>query len=142
MLGGHMGLLRINHIILGTLDIESTAKFYSTLFGYKQVSPFVDIGTGNTGVVLSHEDGPELLLVPFSKERLPNPQHIAFEVDEEFFGEILANCASHKIQIRSLPNLDASPGEPVRHEELGKSFKHFYFCDPNRVNLEIMTRAF
>lgn len=130
--------ISINHLIVGAEDLKDSVAFYSDVFGYRLESSFVDTGTGSEGAVLVSEQSPTLLIVPFSKERLPSPQHIALEVDALSFRGIFANCERFKVATRSLPVLSAPTGGPVTHEELGRRYEHFYFCDPSGVNLEVM----
>ncbi len=130
--------IAVNHLIIGARDLKKSVEFYTEIFGYRKDSSFLDTGTGREGTALVRAGSPALLLVPFLPERLPNPQHLALEVDEIFFEEVLRKCTEQAVATRSLPALTAPTGGPARHEELGRRYKHFYFCDPAGVNIEVM----
>jgi catechol 2,3-dioxygenase-like lactoylglutathione lyase family enzyme len=130
--------MRVNHFIIGAVHIEESALFYCNVFGYHRTDTFVDTGTGNTGLVLRNGQSPELLIVPFSKERLPNPQHIAFEVEDGEFDSILKNCQIRGIKTRSGPPLNWEQEGPSDFLQSGRKYLHFYICDPSNVNIEVM----
>ncbi len=132
--------MRINHLIIGCEDIEKSKTFYIETLGLSYFDSFIDTGTKNQGHILL-KPGPEefeLLLVPFNDERLPSPQHLAFEVDEATFGTILNNAESQKLNVRAMPPLDCKIKGVGTTEVRGKKYERFYILDPNRVNIEIM----
>lgn len=131
----------LNHLIIGVLDLQASADCYCHILGYQQQGTFTDTGTGNQGWILSHPQGPEILLVPFKTERLPNPQHIAFEVDATEFGAILERCQSRKIRVRPQSPLQHPESGVGEHQQSGIHYKHFFLCDPTNINIEIMTQA-
>lgn len=134
--------LKIDHIIIGCKDIEDSKRFYEEILGFNPIEEFVDTGTGNKGIILKSTDSVyelKILLVPFSSERLPNPQHIAFEIEEKKFKNILKNANSIGLKIRSKPTLDCTEfgiGEMKSEKEM---YKIFYLLDPSGVNLEFLT---
>jgi catechol 2,3-dioxygenase-like lactoylglutathione lyase family enzyme len=121
--------MRINHLIIGTDNLEKSTNFYTELLGFTLHDTFVDTGTRKEGKILIK--GPaqnelEILLVPFSDERLPSPQHLAFEV------------SSSELNIRAMPPLDCKIKGVGTTEVRGRKFERFYLLDPSRVNIEIM----
>lgn len=137
-------MFRINHIILGSTDVAKSEAFYTSLFGFQMLCTFVDTGTGNEGRILRYEDKAdgclELLLVPFSPERLPSPQHIAFEVDAERFENLHRRAKELGLAVRALPSLASPEAPPGTLEVAGFQYRNFYVLDPMRINIEIMTR--
>lgn len=133
--------MRINHLIIGCDSIETARDFYVELLGFSFHDRFVDTGTGKEGfvLVLGKSEEVEVLLVPFGKERLPSPQHLAFETDETTFGSILNKALGKKLDVRALPPLDSKLKGVGTVAVRGKQYKRFYLLDPSRVNIEIMT---
>jgi len=80
----------------------------------------------------------ELLLVPFNDERLPSPQHLAFEVSKDEFQRIFAKATDLKLDIRSMPPLDCKIKGIGWTDVRGRKFERFYLLDPSRVNIEFM----
>tara|TARA_R110002049_G_scaffold150260_3_gene313406 strand:- start:346 stop:750 length:405 start_codon:yes stop_codon:yes gene_type:complete len=131
--------MRVNHLIIGCEDVVKSQWFYSNILGFPLENTFIDTGTGKEGVVLVDKTVDlELLLVPFNYERLPSPQHIAFEVEDDRFHRILKNAENSKLDIRSLPPLDCEIKGVGTTIVRGKKFERFYLLDPSRVNIEIM----
>lgn len=139
-------MLRINHLILGSLDVEASQAFYVDLFGFRFIGPFIDTGTGREGRILRYE-GPngeeclELLLVPFTPERLPSPQHIAFEVDAGRFEALHQRACELGMKIRAKPALSSPEEPPGTLEVADYRYRNFYVLDPMRINIEVMVRA-
>lgn len=139
-------MLRINHLILGTTDIAKSQEFYVSLLGFQLLGSFIDTGTGGEGRVLRYSDATsgeylEVLLVPFKPERLPSPQHIAFEVGPEQFETLYERARQLGMKVRPQPPLDSAEGPPGVLEVVGHRFRNFYVLDPMRINIEVMTRA-
>ena len=131
--------MRVNHLIIGCEDVVKSQWFYSNILGFPLENTFIDTGTGKEGVILVDKSVElELLLVPFNYERLPSPQHIAFEVKEDRFDQILKIAEGSKMDIRSMPPLDCKNKGVGTTEVRGKKFARFYLLDPSRVNIEIM----
>lgn len=133
--------MRINHLIIGCEDVKKSQAFYMNVLGFEFVSSFVDTGTKKEGLVLldkSSGEEVELLLVPFNDERLPSPQHIAFEIDSKKFDSIFNVATEMKLEIRSMPPLDCKIKGIGTTEVRGRNFERFYLLDPSRVNIEFM----
>lgn len=131
--------MRVNHLIIGCEDVVKSQWFYSNVLGFPLENTFVDTGTGKEGLVLVDKTVElELLLVPFNDERLPSPQHIAFEVEADRFDRILNSAQISKLDIRSMPPLDCKIKGIGTTEVRGRKFERFYLLDPSRVNIEIM----
>ncbi|MCB9092182.1 MAG: VOC family protein [Halobacteriovoraceae bacterium] len=132
--------MKINHLIIGCEDIELSKEFYSSILGFKHVNSFVDTGTKKEGYVLIKEQDTELeiLLVPFNEERLPSPQHIAFEVENVNFESILKIANDKKLDVRAMPPLDCKIKGVGTTEVRGKKYERFYLLDPSRINIELM----
>ncbi len=105
------------------------------------MSDQIATSTGESGSVMRHSNGFELMLVPFKKERLPNPQHLAFEVDGDEFNSIHTKCLERHLPTRSEPSLQSPPGGPVTFKQGDCEYKHFYLLDPSGLNIEVMTLA-
>jgi catechol 2,3-dioxygenase-like lactoylglutathione lyase family enzyme len=129
----------INHLIVGARDAETSADFYCTVLGFERETTFIDTGTGAQGIVLKRSDGPQVLIVPFAITRLPNPQHIAFEVDANTFESIYRLCKERSLRTRSAPPLNWAEEGIGFLDSGGKQYRNFYVVDPANVNVEIMT---
>jgi len=132
--------MRINHLILGCDDINKSKDFYENIIGFRYHDSFTDTGTLRQGYVLVKNSAEELeiLLVPFNEERLPSPQHIAFEVDSANFDSILKKAEVENLNIRAMPPLDCKIKGIGTTEVRGKKYERFYLLDPSRINIEIM----
>lgn len=138
-------MLRMNHLILGSLDVAASQVFYEQLFGFELLGPFIDTGTGQEGRILRYTepDGSgclELLLVPFTPERLPSPQHIALEVEPERFELLYARAKALGMKVRAKPALNSPEEPPGILEVPGYRYRNFYVLDPMRINVEVMVR--
>ena len=137
--------MRINHLIVGTDNIESSSRFYRELFDFIDDGTFVDTSSRQQGKVLTLPTTDEhlfqLLLVPFGPEKLPNPQHIAFEVDAIKFEKIYQNSNKLGLKIRSQPALDSEGDAMPGHLAFAEyQYKNFYVLDPSNTNVEVMTK--
>lgn len=133
--------MRINHLIIGCDDVNKSRDFYTKVLGFNFINSFIDTGTKREGFVLLEESNGEeleILLVPFNEERLPSPQHIAFEVSSERFSAIYNLALELKLDIRSMPPLDCKIKGVGTTEVRGKRYERFYLLDPSRVNVEFM----
>jgi len=132
-------VMLINHLIVGAGDAEKSADFYCTVLGFERETTFIDTGTGAQGIVLNRPNGPQVLIVPFTTTRLPNPQHIAFEVDSSTFESIYRLCKERGLRTRSAPPLNWAEDGIGFLDSRGKQYRIFYVVDPANVNVEIMT---
>ncbi len=137
--------MRINHLIVGTDNLESSSQFYMKLFDFIDDGVFVDTGSHLQGRVLTmltqDEHLFQLLLVPFGPEKLPNPQHIAFEVDASKFEKIYQNSKKLGLKIRSQPALDSDEDTILGHLAFAEyNYRNFYILDPANTNVEVMTK--
>ena len=139
-------MFRINHLILGTTDVDKSQEFYVGLLGFQFLDSFIDTGTGQQGRILRYTDPErseclEMLLVPFTPERLPSPQHIAFEVDAAQFEAIYQRAKQLGMKVRAQPPLNSPEELPGIAKTIGFNYRNFYVLDPMRINVEVMTRA-
>ena len=136
--------MRINHIIIGCQDVVLSASFYSVVFGFEVGESFVDTGTGKRGRILHRlESGNDLdiLLVPFDEKRLPNPQHVAFEVEDlKQFQSLFTAAEKAGYKIRAKPPLNTEELGVGRLDIHGGTYRNFYVLDPSGVNIEVMCR--
>lgn len=133
--------MRVNHLIIGCEDVKKSNDFYTKVLGFEFINSFIDTGTKKEGLVLLDTSSGydlELLLVPFNEERLPSPQHIAFEIDSNKFDSIFNTATELKLDIRSMPPLDCKIKGIGTTEVRGKTYERFYLLDPSRVNIEFM----
>lgn len=133
--------MRINHLIIGCENVNKSKEFYTKILGFEFINSFIDTGTKKEGMVLldkSSGDDVELLLVPFNDERLPSPQHIAFEMDAKKFDSIFNMATEMRLDIRSEPPLDCKVKGIGTTEVRDKKYERFYLLDPSRVNIEFM----
>jgi catechol 2,3-dioxygenase-like lactoylglutathione lyase family enzyme len=129
--------MTINHLIVGSQDVSASANFYCDFLGFRKIS---DDPGAEGGQVLEH-DKSELLIIPFPKDRLPNPAHFAFEVDSVMeFENILAKAEQMNLSPRSMPPRDSERG-PAEFSRGHQRYKVFYILDPSGVNLEVMTKV-
>ena len=134
--------MKIDHLIIGCKDIEESKRFYEEILDFIPIGDFVDTGTGNKGLILKNADPVyelKILLVPFSSERLPNPQHIAFDIEEKKFKNIYIKANSIGLKIRSKPALNCIEFGVEEVKSGNEIYKIFYLLDPSGVNLEFIT---
>ncbi len=125
--------MKINHLIVGSSDVEKSTAFYCELFEFKKVS---DDPGGDGGQVL-HGAECDLLILPF-KTDLPNPAHFALELSEvNKFKEILSRAEQMGLEPRAEPARNSKRGAG-KFERGGKTFLNFYVSDPSETNVELM----
>jgi catechol 2,3-dioxygenase-like lactoylglutathione lyase family enzyme len=139
-------MFRINHLILGTTDLDKSQEFYVGLLGFQFLDAFIDTGTGGQGRILRYTDLErsehlELLLVPFTPERLPSPQHVAVEVGPAQFEALYQRAKELGMKVRAQPALNSPEERPGTLQTVGVTYRNFYVLDPMRINVEVMTRA-
>ena len=127
--------MKIDHLIIGSHNLNISKEFYIKILGFNEHDSFIDTGTGKKGFILFHNNL-KILLVPFEEIRLPNPQHIAFLVDEIQFNKIYNTAINKKLKIRAEPNLNS---EKFGIGLVDVNYKNFYILDPSNVNIEIMS---
>ncbi len=133
--------MRINHIIIGTVDLDASKEFYIQLLQFNWVDSFIDTGTGQKGEILSFQNGElDILLVPFLKSRLPSPQHVAFEVAANQFDIIFERAKKLGMKTRAKPPLDSTEEGIGTLETKYCRYRNFYVLDPMGVNIEIMAK--
>ena len=135
--------MKINHLIVGCLDLKKSAQFYCDLFGFTILENFLDTGTRKEGLILKSYDAVNplnILLVPVIKTRLPSPQHLAFEVEKNQFDGIFQKAQDLKITVRAEPSLFSQKEGLGELEFHGQKYQHFFVCDPTLVNIEIMLK--
>lgn len=127
--------------MIGVGNLESSLLFYTKMLRYSFKRDFIDSGTNRTGVVIGKEGSPDLLLVPFKAERLPSPQHMAFEVSQDHFKELYNNFKAFNVWMRPKPSLSCPEYGTSRIEENNSIYERFFIVDPNEVNIEFMNRV-
>ena len=126
----------INHLIVGSQNVPVSTKFYCDFLEFRRTP---DDPGADGGQVLEH-DQIELLIIPFPKERLPNPAHFAFEVDGlSKFERLLTKAEKLNLMPRSMPPRDSMHG-PSDFSRGRHKYKVFYVFDPSGINLEIMVK--
>lgn len=127
----------INHLIVGSQDVPKTTEFYCELLGFKKS----DDDPGAKGGQVLINDQCELLLIPFPKEKLPNPAHFAFEVNSIVeFKNILEKAKQMNLGPRTWPAKDSEKGTTI-FKRGSSTYELFYLNDPNGVNLEVMVKV-
>ncbi len=135
--------MRIQHMIVGVKDLNASESFFEKMLGFTKTASFTDTGTGADGSVMLIDIPPgqvtEVLLVPFKHERLPNPQHLAFEAATEAeFLTILGKAKAAGLKIRAEPAL-VSEQIGVGELTMGKRvYRNFYVLEPSGINVEVM----
>ncbi|GIH76348.1 VOC family protein [Planobispora longispora] len=122
--------VELNHTIVMARDKKASADFTATILGMEvgpQYGPFLPVQTDN-GVTLDFMDAGDGPITP---------QHYAFLVSEEEFDAIFARIREAGITYY------ADPG----HRQEGRINRNdggrgLYFEDPDRHNLEIITRPY
>lgn len=125
--------MKVNHLILGSSDVQKSAAFYCELFGFQKTSD----DPGEKGGQILHGEGCDINILPF-KSNLPNPFHFAFEVDSlKRFESVLVKATELGLKPRSQPSRSSEQG-PGTHERNGRPFKNFYIEDPSGTLVELM----
>jgi catechol 2,3-dioxygenase-like lactoylglutathione lyase family enzyme len=119
--------VQLNHTIVPAHDKRISATFLAEILGLHaptRFGPFMCVETAN-GVSLDFAD--HLAAIPST--------HYAFLVSEEEFDAIFA-----RITGRGLPYW-ADPGH-TRENVINDNGRGFYFEDPSRHNMEVLTRPY
>jgi catechol 2,3-dioxygenase-like lactoylglutathione lyase family enzyme len=130
-------------MIVGVKELRESEPFFEQILGFKKTASFTDTGTGAEGSVMLIDSPPgqvtELLLVPFRHERLPNPQHLAFEAATEAeFLTIFGRAKAAGLKIRAEPALTSERtgvGELTMDKRV---YRNFYVLEPSGINVEVM----
>jgi len=127
----------INHLIIGSNDVEESTRFYCEFLEFTKSND----DPGAKGGQVLEQDKSELLIIPFLKEKLPNPAHFAFEVESiEKFNLLLSRAEKMGLSPRSMPPRNSQKG--ISKFTRGKNaYKIFYVFDPSGVNLEVMCKV-
>ena len=136
--------MKIDHVIIGTNNYEKSVNFYKEILFFKEYEKFIDTGTGVEGTILvsqNSEDDLKLLIVPFDSHRIPNPQHIAFQVQDTEFELIYTKAESLGFKIRSQPSLKSEEKGIGFLESNGNKYRNFYILDPANINIEILIKV-
>lgn len=121
--------IELNHMMIPVEDKETTAKFYSEIFGLERKGPF-----GPFEVI--HLPSQNLAL-DFDSRPTMVPLHYAFKVSEEQFDEIFSRVKEAGIAFGGGP-YRADDGQINTHD----GGRGVYFKDPNGHQLEIITRDY
>jgi catechol 2,3-dioxygenase-like lactoylglutathione lyase family enzyme len=125
--------MKINHLIVGSTDVEKSSAFYCDFFGFKRVPD----NSGDPDGQVLHGSECDLLILPF-KANLPNPAHFAFEVnDRGRFEGIRARANEIGLEPRSEPSRNSKRGTG-KFDRAGRTFLNFYVFDPSGSNVELM----
>ena len=126
--------MKINHFIIGSDNVKKSTTFYCDLFGFQKS----DDDPGADGGQVLHGEHSELLILPFKVERLPNPVHFAFEVDDiKKFEAMLSLAEQMGLKPRSEPSKNSERGFGI-FKRGTTTFKNFYVSDPSGSNVEVM----
>jgi catechol 2,3-dioxygenase-like lactoylglutathione lyase family enzyme len=125
--------MKVNHLILGSSDVEKSAAFYCELFGFQKTSD----DPGEVGGQVLHGEECDINILPF-ESNLPNPFHFAFEVNSlKRFESIMGKASELGLKPRSEPSRSSTYG-PGEHKRNGRFFKNFYITDPSGTLIELM----
>ncbi|MFB7666313.1 VOC family protein [Kitasatospora sp. NPDC056138] len=122
--------VQLNHTNVYASDRQLSAEFIASVLGLKVGVPF--------GPFLPVDLGNEVTLDYYEKRDEPvQPQHYAFLVSEEQFDGMIARLEAVGVTYYADPH----------HTEPGRINRLFggrgaYFADPDRHNMEIMTRPY
>ncbi|GII00485.1 VOC family protein [Planobispora takensis] len=121
--------VELNHTIVAASDKKASADFLASILGLAvgaPYGPFLPVETGN-GVTLDFmdHDGPI------------TPQHYAFLISEEEFDTIFERIRQAGVTYYADPG-HRQPGRINRND----GGRGLYFEDPDRHNLEIITRPY
>lgn len=125
--------MKVNHLILGSSDVQKSSAFYCELFSFKKTSD--DPGEAGGQVIRGEEC--DINIIPF-ESNLPNPFHFAFEVESlKRFESIADKALELGLKPRSAPSRSTKDG-PGEHKRNGRTFKNFYLDDPSGTLVELM----
>lgn len=121
--------IRLDHTIVHAQDKRETADLLTTVLGLPDATPYgpflsVELANGVTLDVADHADG-------------VTPQHYAFLVSEDEFDAVLGRIRARGLTFWADP-FHQRPDE-VNTNDGGRGL---YWEDPNRHNLEIITRPY
>ncbi|MGB0454810.1 MAG: VOC family protein [Bacteriovoracaceae bacterium] len=122
--------ITINHTIVYCEDKESSAKWYSEIFGFEFIKVW--------GIFAVVRVNPSFTLD--FKDALGDifPQHYAFKVNDKQFDEILERLKSHEVKYCSDPFMFNDNNFDFNfNTKFGG--RGVYFLDPNGHKLEILT---
>jgi catechol 2,3-dioxygenase-like lactoylglutathione lyase family enzyme len=122
--------VELNHTIVAARDRKASADFLATILGLEAgapYGPFIPVETDN-GVTLDFMDAGDGPITP---------QHYAFLISEEEFDAIFARIREAGITYYADPG-HLKAGQINRHD----GGRGLYFEDPDRHNLEIITRPY
>jgi RimJ/RimL family protein N-acetyltransferase/catechol 2,3-dioxygenase-like lactoylglutathione lyase family enzyme len=124
----------INHLIVGANDVPKSVEFYCKFLDFQKTPD----DPGSQGGQVLENDKSELLIIPFPENRLPNPAHFAFEVNNIIkFDLLLQRAEAMGLSPRSMPPRDSEKG-PTEFSRGDTRYKIFYIFDPSGVNVEVM----
>lgn len=122
--------VRLNHTIVHASDRQLSAEFLATILGLEvgaPFGPFLPVDLGN-GVTLDYYESPHKEI---------QSQHYAFLVPEERFDVMVARLEAVGVTYYA----DPGHAQPGRVNDLFGG-RGAYFEDPDRHNMEIMTRPY
>ena len=120
--------ITLNHTIVHAYDKRATATFLAEILGLAsptEFGPFIVVQVGETS--LDFVDSDETI----------SPRHFAFLVSEEEFDTIFSRIQQKEIAYWADP-FHQKPNEVYRWN----GGRGIYFEDPNRHNLEILTKPY
>ena len=119
--------ITLNHTIVPAHDKDASARFFADIFGLTYDGP--------KGHFAAVQVNPSLTL-DFDDAESFDTHHYAFHVDDAAFDAIL-----QRVQSASIP-YGSDPWHTENHElNSWNGGRGFYFRDPNRHLLELLTRA-
>lgn len=125
--------MKINHLILGSSDVQKSAAFYCEIFDFQKTSDH----PGEEGGQVIRGEECDINILRF-KSNLPNPFHFAFEVDSlKRFQSIMRRASELGLKPRAAPPRSSKDG-PGEHKRSGRIFKNFYIDDPSGTLVELM----
>ncbi|WP_436771315.1 VOC family protein [Yinghuangia sp. YIM S09857] len=121
---------QLNHTVVHATDRRLSAEFIATILGLDIGAPF--------GPFLPVDLGNHVTLDFYEKRDEPiQSQHYAFLVPDEQFDAMIARLEAAAVTYYADPN-HTEPGR-INHLFGGRGA---YFADPDRHNMEIMTRPY
>jgi catechol 2,3-dioxygenase-like lactoylglutathione lyase family enzyme len=118
----------LNHTIVPVRDKETSARFLADILGLSTSPPvarFLPVALDND-VTLDYMDVAD-----------PRPQHYAFLVSEDVFDAGFARVTTAGIAYHADPD-GGRPGQIYTNQSGGRGF---YFADPDRHLMELLTSA-
>ena len=118
--------ITLNHTIVPAHDKVASAEFFARLFGL----PFNGVAGHFAPVKVN-----DTLTLDFDERRDVAHHHLAFQVSEEEFDQILGRVKAEGLKYGSQPG-SREDGE-INHRRGGRGV---YFGDPNGHSYELLTR--